>query len=100
MAKGEREQASGRQGRKAAPINEKKPRRAVSGEAQFREPSTQAGTKNRNKTSGAKAGARQGNRRHSGAKPSGTNVSEGGGSAAKKRSSGASAARGKSARST
>lgn len=100
MAKGEREQAKGRQGRKAAPINEKKPRRAEAGEAQFREPATQAGTKNRNKTSGASAGSRQGNPRSTGKKPSGTNVSAGGGSAAKKRSAGASGARGKSARST
>lgn len=83
MAKGEREQASGRQGRKAAPVNENKPRRVVAGEAQLRDKvKTNAGTKNRSKA-GAKAGARAGTKRSSGAKPSGTNVSRGGGTAAK-----------------
>lgn len=83
MAKGEREQAGGRQGRKAAPVNNK-PRGAVAGEAQFRDkPKTDAGTKNRSKA-GVKAGARPGTKRSSGAKPSGTNVSKGGGSAAKR----------------
>lgn len=83
MVKGEREQASGRQGRKAAPINEDEPRPAVASKAQFRDKAkTGAGTKNRGKA-GAKAGARAGTKRSSGAKPSGTNVSRGGGSAAK-----------------
>jgi hypothetical protein len=82
MAKGEREQASGRQGRKAPPINENKPRPAVAGEAQIRDKAkTDAGTRNRSK--GAKAGARAGTKRSSGAKPSGTNASKGGGTAAK-----------------
>ena len=46
------------------------------------------------------AGSRPGTRRSSGAKPSGTNLSHGGGSAAKKSNPGASAARGKGARGT
>ena len=84
MPKGEKEQFSAKQGRKAAPINEQKPKRpAVAGEAQFRKGAGKAeGVKMKN-TSAKKAGARQGNRRSSGAKPSGTNVSKGGGSAAK-----------------
>ena len=82
MAKGEREQASGKQGRKAAPVNDNKPRRVEAGEAQFRKRATSAGSAN-SKKSGKTAGARQGNARSSGAKPSGTNVSKGGGSAAK-----------------
>ena len=104
MPKGEVEQArsQGKQARKATPTNEKKSKQppAVAGEAQFRKGAGKAeGTKIKN-TAGGKAGARQGNARSSGAKPSGTNVSEGGGSAAKGSRKGASGARGKSARST
>ncbi len=77
MTKGE--QASAKQGRKAAPMNEKKSERAGADGARVREnPKGVAGTASR-----GKAGARQGNARSSGAKPSGTNVSEGGGTAAK-----------------
>ncbi|MFL6529155.1 MAG: hypothetical protein ACJ8HQ_07240 [Chthoniobacterales bacterium] len=46
------------------------------------------------------AGSRAGEQRHSGAKPSGTNVSRGGGSAAKKQGTSGSGARGKGARGT
>ena len=46
------------------------------------------------------AGNRPGRKGSSGKKPSGTNLSTGGGSAAKKSSTGASGARGKGARST
>ncbi len=100
MPKGEKEQFSAKQARNVEPTNAKKRTRAVSGEAEFREPVTKAGTRNRGKGGPAKAGSRQGNRRHTGAKPSGTNLSKGGGSAAKKRSAGASGSRGRSARST
>jgi hypothetical protein len=103
MPKGEIEQAGsqGKHARKAVPTNEKKPKgRAVAGEAQFRKGAGKAeGTKIKN-TAGGKSGARQGAKRSSGAKPSGTNVSEGGGTAAKGSRKGASGARGKSARST
>ena len=46
------------------------------------------------------AGNRRGRKSSSGKKPSGTNLSRGGGSAARKNSTGASGARGKGARST
>ena len=48
----------------------------------------------------AEAGNRPGRKSSSGKKPSGTNLSRGGGSAAKKNRTGASAARGKGARGT
>ncbi len=81
MTKGE--QASAKPARNAAPIDQKKPKRAGAGEARLKDnPKNGAGTRNRAK-SGGKAGARRGNLRSSGAKPSGTNVSEGGGTAAK-----------------
>jgi hypothetical protein len=83
MPKGEIEQSTAKQARKASPINDNKPRRVVAGEAQFRDGKSAAGTTNRNKTSSSKAGARQGNPRSTGKKPSGTNVGKGGGSAAK-----------------
>lgn len=83
MAKGEREQAKAKQARKTEPTNAKKSPRVVSGEAEFRQPVTGAGTRNRRRTSSANAGARQGNARSAGKKPSGTNVSKSGGSSAK-----------------
>ena len=52
------------------------------------------------KTGPEEAGNRRGRTTSSGKKPSGTNVSTGGGSAAKKNATGASGARGKGARST
>ena len=52
------------------------------------------------KTTPEEAGNRPGRKSSSGKKPSGTNLSTGGGSAAKKSSTGASGARGKGARST
>ncbi len=52
------------------------------------------------KARGPSAGARQGERRSSGKKPSSMNLDRGGGSAAKKSKAGASGARGKGARST
>jgi hypothetical protein len=52
------------------------------------------------KTSAKKAGNRQAERRSSGAKPGGTNLDRGGGSAAKKSQPGASGARGKGSRGT
>jgi hypothetical protein len=52
------------------------------------------------KKSAAKAGARPGERRSSGAKPSGTNLDRGGGSAAKSARTSGSAARGRGARAT
>jgi hypothetical protein len=104
MPKGEIEQAGsqGKQARKAVPTNEKKSKQppAVAGEAQFRKGAGKAeGTKIKN-TGGGKSGARPGAKRSSGAKPSGTNLSEGGGSAAKGSRKSASGARGKGARST
>ena len=84
MPKGEREQASGKQARNVTPTNEKKPKgKPIAGEGDFRKGAGKAeGTKIPN-TKSAKSGARQGNARSSGAKPSGTNVSKGGGTAAK-----------------
>lgn len=100
MPKGEKEQFSAKQAKKAVPTNEKKSRKSVAGEAQFRKGAGKAeGTKIKS-TSGPQAGARQGAKRSSGKKPSGTNLSTGGGSAANKSSTGASGARGKGARST
>ncbi|MFL6584496.1 MAG: hypothetical protein ACJ8KU_08255 [Chthoniobacterales bacterium] len=52
------------------------------------------------KARGPGAGARAGERRSSGKKPSGTNLDRGGGSAAKKAKVSGSGARGKGARST
>jgi hypothetical protein len=100
MPNGEKEQFSAKQARDVVPTNEKKGRKSVSGEAQFRKGAGKAeGTKLKS-TSGPKAGARPGAKRSSGSKPSGTNLSTGGGSAAKKAGSGASGSRGKGARST
>jgi hypothetical protein len=101
MPKGEREQASAKQARKATPTNEKKPKAVPrAAEGQFRKGAGKAeGTKIKN-TAGGKSGARAGTKRSDGAKPSGTNLSSGGGGAAKKSGTAASGARGKSARST
>ena len=52
------------------------------------------------KTGPDEAGSRRGRKSSSGKKPSGTNLSAGGGSAANKKTTGASGARGKGARST
>lgn len=52
------------------------------------------------KTTAGEAGNRRGRTSSSGKKPSGTNLSAGGGSAANKKSTGASGARGKGARAT
>ena len=100
MPKGEKEQFSAKQARKAVPTNEKKGRKSVAGEAQFRKGAGKAeGTKIKSNTA-PKSGARAGAKRSSGKKPSGTNLSTGGGSAAKKSGTGASGSRGKGARST
>ena len=103
MPKGEIEQAGsqGKQARKAVPTNEKKPKgRAVAGEAQFRKGAGKAEGTKISGTKSVKSGARPGTKRSSGAKPSGTNLSEGGGSAAKGSRKTAGGARGKGARST
>ncbi len=67
MPKGEKEQFSAKQARKATPTNEKKSRKSVAGEAQFRKGGGKAeGTKLKS-TSGPKAGARPGATRSSAA---------------------------------
>jgi hypothetical protein len=100
MPKGEKEQFSGKQARNVTPTNEKKGRKSASSERDHIKGAGKAEGVRMTKSSSKKAGARQGTKRPSGKKPSGMNLDKGGGSAAKKRSSGASGARGKSARST